>query len=74
MYRCPLWCFLMRTDALCAALNRKANSKESMEWLRVLARASIPVLVCLTHADKLVAELMPEPGVVPDPAESQKCI
>ena len=45
-----------------------------MAWLSVLAKASIPVLVCLTHADKLVAELMPEPGVLPNSAESQKCI
>ncbi len=45
-----------------------------MAWLKVLARAGIPVLVCLTHADKLVAELMPRPGVVPDSTESKTCV
>ena len=54
--------------------HRKAPSVSSMAWLRVLARAGIPVLVCLTHADKLVAELMPRPGVVPDSTESKKCV
>ena len=54
--------------------HRKAPSDSSMAWLKVLARAGIPVLVCLTHSDKLVAELMPEPGVVPDSTESNKCV
>ena len=54
--------------------HRKAPSDSSMAWLKVLARAGIPVLVCLTHADKLVAELMPRPGVVPDSTESNKCV
>ena len=54
--------------------HRKAPSDSSMAWLRVLARAGIPVLVCLTHADKLVAELMPRPGVVPDSTESKTCV
>ena len=54
--------------------HRKAHSQPSMNWLSVLAKSNIPVLVCLTHADKLVAEAMPEPGVLPDPSESQKCV
>ena len=54
--------------------HRKAPSDSSMAWLKVLARAGIPVLVCLTHADKLVAELMPRPGVVPDSTESKTCV
>ena len=51
--------------------HRKDHSQQSMNWLSVLAKSNIPVLVCLTHADKLVADIMPEPGVLPDPSESR---
>ena len=58
---------------LCCS-HRKAHSQPSMNWLSVLSKSNIHVLVCLTHADKLVAEAMPEAGVLPDPSASWKCV
>ena len=72
-YTCDLQ-WLMPLIAFNCCNHRKSPSVSSMAWLKVLARAGIPVLVCLTHADKLVAELMPRPGVVPDSTESKKCV
>ena len=69
-----LWFTLAGVMCILCCNHRKAPSDSSMAWLKVLAQAGIPVLVCLTHADKLVAELMPEPGVMLDYTESKKCV
>ena len=36
-------------------------------WLELLEDKSVPVLVCLTYADKLYAEYMSTDGSYPDP-------
>ncbi len=37
-------------------IRRKVLSDPSVEWIRALQREHVPVLVCLTHADRLYAE------------------
>ena len=41
---------------------RRAHTKSTQEWLRILEKENVPVLICLTFADKLYAELMGEDG------------
>ena len=41
---------------------RKAHTKATQEWLDRLAQENVYVLVCLTYADKLYAELMSKDG------------
>jgi GTP-binding protein EngB required for normal cell division len=53
---------------------RKAHSNASMNILKYIARAGIPVLICLTHADKLISEIMSGIGNLPDVLDSQRCI
>ena len=45
-----------------------------MNVLKYIAAAGVPVLICLTHADKLISEIMPGVGNLPDVLHSQKCI
>jgi len=46
---------------------RKAHTKATQEWLDRLAHENVYVLVCLTYADKLYAELMHKDGKHIDP-------
>lgn len=39
-------------------LYRRAHTTSAEKWLKVLQSKSVPVLVCLTHADKLFAQFM----------------
>ena len=41
---------------------RRAHTESTKEWLSILEKEKVPVLVCLTFADKLYAELMGENG------------
>ena len=41
---------------------RRANTKPTKEWLSILEKEDVPVLICLTFAEKLFAELMGENG------------
>ena len=41
---------------------RRAHTKSTKEWLDILEKENVPVLICLTFADKLFAELMGEYG------------
>lgn len=54
-------------------LYRKAHTKAAQEWLDRLAQENVYVLVCLTYADKLYAELMSADGSHPklDAAKSE---
>jgi len=45
---------------------RKAHTTAAKKWL--ISLTSVPVLVCLTHADKLYAEYMTEEGEHPTAA------
>ena len=47
--------------------HRKAHTKATQEWLYRLAQENVYVLVCLTYADKLYAELMSKDGKHPNP-------
>ena len=39
---------------------RRIHSKSFEDWLSILDKENVPVLICLTFADKLFAELMGE--------------
>ena len=41
---------------------RRAHTESTKEWLSILEKEDVPVLICLTFADKLFAELMGENG------------
>ncbi|XP_028411559.1 uncharacterized protein LOC114534202 isoform X2 [Dendronephthya gigantea] len=41
---------------------RRAHTESTKKWLSILEKEKVPVLVCLTFADKLYAELMGENG------------
>ncbi|CAB4045681.1 Hypothetical predicted protein, partial [Paramuricea clavata] len=41
---------------------KRAHTESTKEWLSILERENVPVLICLTFADKLFAELMGEKG------------
>ncbi|XP_064385834.1 uncharacterized protein LOC135334540 isoform X2 [Halichondria panicea] len=45
---------------------RKAHTQSAKQWLEMLEDKSVPVLVCLTYADKLYAEHMGKDGSHPD--------
>ncbi|XP_064392637.1 uncharacterized protein LOC135340244 isoform X2 [Halichondria panicea] len=45
---------------------RKAHTQSAKKWLEMLEDKSVPVLVCLTYADKLYAEHMGKDGSHPD--------
>ena len=45
---------------------RKAHTKATQDWLHRLAQENVFVLVCLTYADKLYAELMSKDGKHPN--------
>ena len=45
--------------------SRRAGSKSAKQWLDRLQREKVPVLVCLTFADKFYAEHMTEDGQHP---------
>jgi hypothetical protein len=44
------------------SLYRRAHTKSTKQWLSILDKENVPVLICLTFADKLFAELMGENG------------
>ncbi len=48
--------------------SRKAHTQSAKKWLEMLEDKSVPVLVCLTYADKLYAEHMGKDGSHPDPS------
>ena len=41
---------------------RKAHSESSKQWLSILEKENVPVLVCLTFGDRLFVELMGKKG------------
>ena len=41
-------------------LRRRAHTQSTKQWLSILDKENVPVLICLTFADKLFAELMGE--------------
>ena len=41
---------------------RRAHTESTKQWLSILERENVPVLICLTFADKLFAELMGNNG------------
>ena len=47
-------------------LSRKIHTGSAKKWLEKLQIAGVPVLVCLTFADKLYAEHMSADGKHPD--------
>ncbi len=51
---------------LSPAPSRKAHTQSAKQWLEMLEDKSVPVLVCLTYADKLYAEHMSKDGSHPD--------
>ena len=59
---------------LCHALlkYRKIHTDPAKQWLSELEAEDVPLQVCLTHADRLYAELMGTEGNNPDPTESKK--
>ena len=48
---------------------RKAHTESAKKWLEILEDKSVPVLVCLTYADKLYAECMGKDGSHPKPQD-----
>ena len=50
---------------------RKVHTESAKKWLERLQEENVPVLVCLTFADKLYAEHMTEDGKHP-PKEGMK--
>ena len=53
---------------------RKAHTESAKKWLELLEDKSVPVLVCLTYADKLYAECMGKDGSHPDPQDMKQKI
>ena len=41
---------------------RRAHTESTKDWLTILERENVPVLICLSFADKLFAELMGNNG------------
>ena len=50
---------------------RRVGSQSAKQWLDRLQREKVPVLVCLTFADKFYAEYMSEDGHYPTKAEME---
>ena len=50
---------------------RRVGSQSAKQWLDRLQRENVPVLVCLTFADKFYAEYMSEDGQYPTKAEME---
>ena len=50
-------------------LHRSVNTKDSKKWLHTLQSKGVPMLLCLTHADKFYAEHMSSDGCL-HPKES----
>ena len=38
--------------------HRRAHTESTKQWLNILDKENVPVLICLSFADKLFAELM----------------
>ena len=53
---------------------RKAHTESAKKWLELLEDKSVPVLVCLTYADKLYAECMGKDGSHPDSQDMKQKI
>jgi hypothetical protein len=51
-----------QSNSLSFGFCRRAHSESTKEWLSILDQENVPVLICLTFADKLFAELMGENG------------
>ena len=45
------------------AIFRRTHTKACIEWLKWFERKNIPVLVCQTHVDRLIAEQMNDDGI-----------
>ena len=52
--------------------DRKAHTQSAKKWLEMLEDKSVPVLVCLTYADKLYAEHMGKDGSHPEVSHIQQ--
>ena len=52
--------------------HRKAHTQSAKKWLEMLEDKSVPVLVCLTYADKLYAEHMGKDGSHPEVSHIQQ--
>ena len=50
-------------DFLLPLFVRRAHTQATKDWLNVLEKENVPVLICLSFADKLYAELMGEEGL-----------
>ena len=50
-------------DLLLPLFVRRAHTQATKDWLNVLEKENVPVLICLSFADKLYAELMGEEGL-----------
>ena len=53
---------------------RRVGSQSARQWLDRLQREKVPVLVCLTFADKFYEEHMSEEGHHPTKAEMDFCL
>lgn len=51
---------------------RKIHTDPAKKWLSELEAEDVPLKVCLTHADRLYAELMETDDNNPDPTEFKK--
>ena len=59
---CPIHSFFV----INVPTRRKIHTESGKKWLNRLQVEKVPVLVCLTYADKLYAEHMTEDGQHPD--------
>ena len=61
-------------DLYLLPLIRKFNTQSTKKWLERLQKENVPVLVCLTFADKLYAENMSEDGEHPSKEYMERLI
>ena len=61
--------YFLSTHALCS-LSRSVGTNDYLEWLEKLKCKELPMLLCLTHADKFYAEYMSDNGSL-HPEESE---
>ena len=52
--------------------SQETHTQSAKQWLEMLEDKSVPVLICLTYADKLYAELMGKDGSHPDVSHIQQ--
>ena len=73
MLSCPLKCPVF-SNVYLYYYCRKVGSQSAKQWLDRLQREKVPVLVCLTFADKFYEEHMSEEGHHPTKAEMDFCL